>query len=75
MPVEEQVVSIYAGVNGYLDDIAADKVSDFEQALMADVRSSQGALLEQIRTEKQLTDDIKSKLNAAIGDFAKRFAG
>jgi len=74
LPVEEQVVAIYAGVNGYLDSVPTDKVTEFEQGLLSDIRSTGSTILEQIRTEKQITDDIKAKLNSAIGDFAKRFA-
>ncbi|MEM6491274.1 MAG: F0F1 ATP synthase subunit alpha, partial [Pseudomonadota bacterium] len=74
LPIEEQVVSVFSGVNGYLDGIPADRVNDFEEALLAEMRSTQAALLGQIRDEKAISDDIKAKLNDAIGGFAKRFA-
>jgi len=74
LPIEEQVVSVFAGVNGYLDDIPADAVNRFEESLLSEMRSTESALLAQIRDEKAISDDIKAKLKDAIGGFAKRFA-
>jgi F-type H+-transporting ATPase subunit alpha len=74
LPVEEQVVSIFAGVNGYLDGISVDDVGRFEAGLLAAVRDRGSDILESIRTEKNLTDDIKSRLTAFLDDYAKGFA-
>jgi F-type H+-transporting ATPase subunit alpha len=74
MPVEDQVVSIYAGVNGFLDNFPVDAVTRFEQALLSYMRSEHADILGTIRDTKALDDDTAGKLKAAVGDFAKTFA-
>jgi len=74
MPFEEQVASIFAGVNGYLDGIPASEVTRFEQALLADLRSKHADVLGGIRDTKDLGDDLKAKLADAIAAFTKTFA-
>ncbi|MFL6857412.1 MAG: F0F1 ATP synthase subunit alpha, partial [Allosphingosinicella sp.] len=74
MPVEEQVVSIFAGVNGYLDTIPVGAVTRFESSLLAHVRSDHGDVLGKIRDTKALDDDTSGQLKSIIGDFAKTFA-
>jgi F-type H+-transporting ATPase subunit alpha len=74
VPVEEQVVSIYAGTNGYLDKIAVRDVGRFEKSLLGAIRERAPDILSGIRDEKQLTDAIKEKLNAFLDDFAKSFS-
>jgi len=73
MPVEEQVVSIYAGTNGFLDDIAVEDVSAFEAALLQHFRANESSLLEQIRTTKELPP--KDVLERAINAVKRGFAG
>ena len=74
MPVEEQTVSIFAGVNGYLDGIEVGDVTRFEEAFLADMRAHHGDLLETIRNEKQLSDETTGKLKEILDSFAKAFA-
>jgi F-type H+-transporting ATPase subunit alpha len=74
LPVEEQVVAIFTGVNGYLDDIDTGEVTRFEAALLADIRANHAGILEGIRTEQQVTDELDAQLRDAIGNFAKSFA-
>ena len=74
LKTEEQVAVIFAGVNGYLDKLAVNQVGRFEQGLLAHMRAEGKDVLEAIRAEKQLTDDIRGKLKAAIDSFAKTFA-
>jgi F-type H+-transporting ATPase subunit alpha len=74
LKVEEQVAVIYAGVNGYLDDLPVDQVGPFEQGLLTAMRDKHAGLLDTIRAEKALNDDITGKLKAAIDDYAKGFA-
>ena len=74
MPFEEQVVSIFAGVNGFLDAVPTTAVTRFEAGLLSDMRNNHADLLAAIRTSKDISDDSKAKLNAAIGNFAKTFA-
>ena len=74
MPFEEQVVSIYAGVNGFLDAVPTRDVTRFEGALLSDVRANHADLLTAIRTDKDISDASKAKLNEVLGKFAKSFA-
>jgi F-type H+-transporting ATPase subunit alpha len=73
LKTEEQVAVIFAGVNGYLDNLALNQVQKFEQGLLAHLRS-EGSILEAIRKEKALSDDLRGKLKAEIDAFAKNFA-
>ncbi|RWE54332.1 MAG: F0F1 ATP synthase subunit alpha [Mesorhizobium sp.] len=74
LKVEEQVAVIFAGVNGYLDKLAIDQVSKFEHGLLSHMRSAGKEVLEGIRKEKALSDDLRAKLKAEIDTFAKTFA-
>ena len=74
LKTEEQVVVIYAGVNGYLDDIAVKQVGEFEAGLLRLVRDSHVDLLEALRTKKEVTDEIGDKLKSVVDDYAKAFA-
>jgi F-type H+/Na+-transporting ATPase subunit alpha len=74
LKVEEQVVSIYAGVNGYLDNLAVNKVRAFEDGLLRNVRDKHADILDAIRTEKQISDAMMPKLKAAVEAYAKSFA-
>jgi F-type H+-transporting ATPase subunit alpha len=74
MKVEEQVVVIFAGVNGYLDAIEVSDVGRFEAGLMDHMRSAAQDVLNTIRDEQKLSEDTESKLSAAIEAFAKNFA-
>jgi F-type H+-transporting ATPase subunit alpha len=74
LKTEEQVVVIFAGVNGYLDKLALNQVGKFEQGLLAVMRSDGKAILDAIRTDKQITDGTREKLKAALEAFAKTFA-
>src|SRR5687767_2589333 len=71
MPVEEQVVSIYAGTNGFLDDLPVEDVRRFETELLEDVRTRHGALLDGIRSGGGLPED---ELQQAVSDFKSRFS-
>jgi F-type H+-transporting ATPase subunit alpha len=74
LKTEEQVAVIYAGVKGYLDKLAVSDVSRFEQGLLAHIRAEGKDVLEAIRAEQKLTDEIEDKLKAQIDAFAKTFA-
>jgi F-type H+-transporting ATPase subunit alpha len=73
LKTEEQVAVIFAGVNGYLDELAVGQIRAFEDGLLGSLRSEHSALLDQIRTEKALSDDVSAKLTSAIDSFAKTF--
>src|SRR5690349_21484214 len=74
MPVEEQVVSIFAGVRGYLDTIKVEDVNRFEAALLNEVRAKHGDVLESIRKDRELTKPTEEKLNNILTAFVKSFA-
>jgi F-type H+-transporting ATPase subunit alpha len=74
MPVEEQVVSIFAGVRGFLDTIAVNDVNRFEEAALEEVRAKHGDVLEAIRKEKELSKATEDKLTAFFTAFTKTFA-
>ena len=74
MPFEEQTASIFAGTNGYLDNVATTDVSRYEAAMIAYLRSDHADVLKTIRDTKDLGDDAKKGLVAALDAFAKIFA-
>ena len=73
VPVEEQVVVIFAGTKGYLDKIAVRDVGRFESGLLSSMRERAPDILSGIRTEKALTDAILAKLKGFLDDFAASF--
>ena len=74
MPMEEQVVSIFAGVKGYLDDIKAADVTRFESAFMTEVRNKHKDVLDSIAKEQEITDETDKKLHKILEKFSKAFA-
>jgi F-type H+-transporting ATPase subunit alpha len=74
LKMEEQVVSIYAGVNGYLDPLPVSRVRDFEDGLLRLLREKHADLLETIRTEKALSDATSAALKSVVDGYAKAFA-
>ncbi|MDQ3140388.1 MAG: F0F1 ATP synthase subunit alpha [Pseudomonadota bacterium] len=74
MPMEEQVVSIFSGVNGFLDTVPVKDVVRFESSLLAHVRTDHAAVLDTIRDTKALDDKTSDTLKSVIGDFVKTFA-
>ena len=74
MPFEEQTASIFAGTNGYLDAVGVTDVTRYEQAMLAYLRSDHAGVLGTIRDTKDLGDDAKKGLVAALDAFGKIFA-
>jgi len=74
MPVEEQVVSIFAGTRGYLDPIKTEDVTRFEAALLSEVRAKGVDILKAIRDEKEISAATEAKLKTFLDQFAKTFA-
>jgi F-type H+/Na+-transporting ATPase subunit alpha len=73
MPVEEQVVSIFSGVRGYLDGIAVDQVGRFESSLLAEMRSKHADVLEAIRKEGEVSQATEAKLQGILDAAVKSF--
>jgi F-type H+-transporting ATPase subunit alpha len=74
MPVEEQVVSIFAGVKGYLDKVATNDVNRFEARFLDEIRAKGADILAAIRTEKAISKETEEKLKAFLEGFTKVFA-
>ncbi|MDP3327961.1 F0F1 ATP synthase subunit alpha [Parvibaculum sp.] len=74
LKVEEQVVVIYAGVNGYLDKLPVSSVGRYEQELLRNIRSNHAGILDAIRSEKQISGDTEAKLKSVVENFSKAFA-
>ncbi len=73
MPVEEQVVSIFAGVRGYLDRIEVKEIKAFEQKMLTTVKSEHPEFLEEIRNTKAVSDDLDKRLTAFFEMFSGSF--
>ncbi len=74
MPFEDQVVSIFAGVNGFIDAIPVKDVNRFEAALLSDIKANHSGILSDIRAKKDLSPDTTAALKDAIGAFVRTFA-
>jgi F-type H+-transporting ATPase subunit alpha len=74
MPVEEQVASIYAGTQGFLDTVETRDVTRYEQAMLSFMRSEKPEVLARIRDTKALDDETAAALKSALTDFGKQFA-
>jgi len=73
LPLEKQVMIIYAGTKGYLDDIPVEQCRKFEEELYRFVDNSQRSLWEEIGTKKALDKELEPKIAAAIKEFKARF--
>jgi F-type H+-transporting ATPase subunit alpha len=73
MKVEEQVVSIYAAVNGFLDDVELEKIQAFETEFLKYLRSSHPEILKSIADQKEITKDNETALGKAIQEFKTIF--
>ena len=73
MLVEQQVAIIYAGINGYLDDIPLEKVGDFEKGFLEYLDANSRELLDEIRTSGKLDDKTETQLKKSIDNFKKGF--
>jgi F-type H+-transporting ATPase subunit alpha len=74
LKMEEQVVVIYAGVNGYLDPIPVNRVRAFEDGLLSLVRTKNADILDDVRKSSDLSDATAAKLKGVVDAYAKTFA-
>ncbi len=74
LKVEEQVVVLFAGTQGYLDPLPVNRVGAFEEGLLTFMREKHADILETIRAEKELSDTTREKLREAVEAYAKAFA-
>ena len=74
MPVEEQVISIYAGTKGYLDGIPVGKVGEFERRMISELKVREPTVLTSIREQREMKGDVEKTLVSFMDGFAKTFA-
>jgi F-type H+-transporting ATPase subunit alpha len=74
VPVEEQVVGLFAGVRGYLDGIDIARIGAFERQLLGEVHARDPGILAAIRDDRELKPDTEKKLIAFLDNFTKAFA-
>ena len=69
MPVADQVLSIFAGVNGFVDDVPVNKVREFEEGLLAFIKERHPQLREDVVTKKKIDDELGGQLKQAIAEY------
>ena len=74
IPVEKQVLMIFAGTNGFLDPIPADQVGDYEQEMYRFFDSRKPVILRTLDEKKQFDDGLRAEVNAALKEFGETFA-
>ena len=74
MTVEEEVVSIFTGVRGYLDELPVEKIARFEEEMLKQLKAEMPSVLESIREQKTLTPDTEDDLRYFLDEFIKKFA-
>jgi F-type H+-transporting ATPase subunit alpha len=75
LPVEKQILIIYAGTNGFLDELPVEQCREFESGLYQFVENSKPGILQSIREKKTLDDDLKTQIAGAIREYRDRFIG
>ncbi|MCA1926875.1 MAG: F0F1 ATP synthase subunit alpha [Calditerrivibrio sp.] len=73
VPVEEQILGIFCGVNGYLDDVPTKSIRKFESELISYIKINKSAIIEEIKEKKALSDELTSTLKATVEEFKKQF--
>ena len=73
MPIEEQVVVIWAGGKGKLDGLAVENLAEFESGLLQHLRDQFPEILQEIRDKGEMSDELEGKLSTAIDNFTKDF--
>jgi F-type H+-transporting ATPase subunit alpha len=73
LSAEQQVIILFAGTQGYLDDVKVDSIKDFESGLYKYLDASQQALLTDIGTKRSLDDDLRSRIKEALNEYKKMF--
>jgi len=73
LATEEQVILLYAGVNGYMDTIEVNQISDFEDQLMETIKKDYANILDDIRSSNTLSDESEDLLKKALDSFLDNF--
>ncbi|MCL4476699.1 MAG: F0F1 ATP synthase subunit alpha, partial [Nitrospirae bacterium] len=74
LPFEEQVMVLFAGANGYLDDVPVEAIGKFESGLLRFIRDNKGDIKTELREKKVIDDALKAKIISAVEEFKKGFA-
>jgi len=74
VPVQEQIMSIFAGINGFLDDVPVDKIKKFEKEFLAFMKEKHASIGLEIVEKKKIDQELSSKLENAIREFKQIFA-
>ena len=72
MPVEQETMVVYAGTQGYLDDVPVNKVLDFQNKFLQYVDQSAPDLRKNLAEKKELSSDIESSLKQTLADFKSK---
>jgi F-type H+/Na+-transporting ATPase subunit alpha len=73
LPTEKQIMIIFAGTNGFLDDLKVEEIRSFEEGLYRYLDSAQSALLKDIIEKKTLDDDLKNRIKAALTEYKANY--
>jgi len=73
MPVQDQVLVLFAGVGGYMDAIQVEHVRTYEESLLKHVKENHVKVLEQIRTEKDISPSLNKEMSSIITNFTAKF--
>jgi F-type H+-transporting ATPase subunit alpha len=74
VPVEEQVIALFAGTRGYLDKLPLTSIGEYERRLLADMKTSSPEIVDAIRADREIKKPTEDKLIAFLNQFAKGFA-
>ena len=73
LPVEKQVLIVHAGTSGMIDDLPLDQIRAFEVGLYTWIDNAHPSILKDIREKRELSDELKKTINAALKEFKDRF--
>ena len=73
LSMEKQVLVLFAGTNGYIDDLPIDQIQPFEAELFRYCENSGSKILSTLRDKKEISDDLKKEINALLTEFKARF--
>ncbi len=73
MSMEEQVFVLFAGTQGFIDDVPVESIGKFEEEVLRYVRDQKSDILNDIKEKQALDDDLKARMQSALEDFKKTF--
>ncbi|HUG44742.1 MAG TPA: F0F1 ATP synthase subunit alpha [Acidobacteriota bacterium] len=73
LSVDKQIVVIFAGTNGFLDDLSVEQVAAFESGLLEYMETSKGSVLKEIRDKKEISEELRDRIKNAVSEFKERF--